>query len=185
MVSWTDDLLRYQDLVRQIEPAVRLTTKDGWFWRALACIVHVVTFGGTTRTAFLESYGTTIGPLVASPRSWARLSEGYLVHEATHARDMRLAGFGIHPWVGLLFYGLVYLLMFLPIGLAWARYRLELRADTAAWRYELRRGLKGPKEVRERALRRGQSLKGGAYGYAWPWAVWGYQRRAEKVIHAR
>ena len=95
---------------------------------------------------------------------------------------MRLAGLGIHPWVGLLPYGIAYLLLFFPIGLAWFRYRLELRADTKRWTYELDKGQRNPTNVRAAAVRRGKKLKGGAYGYAWPWAVKGYVRRAEAVI---
>lgn len=182
MASWVDERARYEAIARRVEPAVRLTTKDSWFWKALAVLVHGVTFGGTTRREFLDRYGTTIGPVVATPRSWSQLREGYLIHEATHARDMRLAGLGIHPWAGLLFYGLAYLLVFLPLGFAWARYRLELRADTAAWRHELRSGLRTPEQVRKRAKYRGDSLYGGAYGYAWLWARGGYRRRAEAVI---
>jgi hypothetical protein len=180
--SWTSDLSRYQDLARQIEPAIRLTTKAGWFWRALAPVVHVCTFGGTTRKAFLEKYGTTIGPVVASPRSWPRLNEGYLVHEVTHAADMRKAGLGIHPWVGLLLYGLAYLALPFPIGFAWCRYRLELRADKAAWRHELAHGLRGPEGIIERAKERGEALRGGAYGYAWLWARGGYLKAAQAVL---
>jgi len=180
--SWTDDLSRYQDLARQIEPAIRLTTKDGWFWRALAVVVHGVTFGGTTRTEFLEDYGTTIGPVMANPRRWPRLGEGYIVHEGTHAADMRKAGLGIHPWVGLLFYGLVYLLVFFPFLLAYGRYKLELRADVARWRHELKQGLRSPDQLRAHAERRGKSLKGGAYAFAWLWARKGYASRVEAVI---
>ena len=183
--SWTDELVRYQTIARRIEPAAKLVTKDSWFWRALAYVVHGVTFGGTTRKEFLEDYSTTIGPLIAIPGSNASVREGLLVHEANHAADMRKASFGLHPWAGLPLYGIAYLLVFLPLGLAWARYRLELRADTAEWRYELARGQISVEALRERAAYRGESLRGGAYGYAWPWAVRGYKQRVEAVIKER
>lgn len=181
-MSWVDDTARYEAIARKVEPAVWLTAKDSWIWKVIGALVHVFTFGGTTYRKFLDDYGTTIGPVVASPRAWSTLSEGYLVHEATHARDMRLAGLSLHPWVGLLPYGIAYLLLFFPIGLAWCRYRLELRADRARWRYELAHGFKSPEDIQKQAERRGEKLRGGAYGYAWPGARGGYRRTVEAVI---
>jgi len=183
-MSWMIHKTELEGLVHKIEPAARLTTKDHWFWKVLAVLVHIFTFGGTTRKEFLERYGTTIGPVIASPKEWPSLNQGYLIHEATHAADMRKASLGIHPWVGLPLYGVAYLFLFLPFGLAWPRYRLELRADKKRWAHELDTHLRTPRDIMSHAVSRGKSLKGGAYGYAWPWAVEGYKRAAEKVIRS-
>ncbi len=181
-MSWWGKRALYNAMARNVEPAVRLTTKDHWVWGVIGALVHVCTFGGTTRHEFLTRYGTTIGPVVAVPREWPSLSPGFIVHEATHAADMRRASFGIHPWAGLPFYGLAYLLLPLPMGFAFFRYWLELRADRAAWRHELRRGHRSPDGVTKRAQQRGDALKGGAYGFAWLWARGGYARAAKAVL---
>jgi hypothetical protein len=184
-MSWVDEKERYSAIARSFDSAIKLITKDGWVWKVLAALVHVFTVGGTTYSRFLHKYGNGIGAIIASPRVWLKLSEGYLVHEATHCQDMRKAGLWIHPWVGLLPYGIAYIFLPFPFGFAFFRYWLELRADVARWRYELRNGLKGPDQIRSHAKARGQSLFGGAYGCAWLWARRGYRRRAEAVIKER
>jgi len=183
-MSWTLRKDHYTALARKIEPSCRLTTKDGWFWKVLAVLLHALTFGKMSYSTFLEDYGTTIGPVIASPRAWTALSEGYLVHEATHAADMRKAGLWIHPWVGIVPFGLVYLLFIFPMGLAWARYRLELRADTARWKHELSAGGTAA-TIRYHAQRRGEALSGAPYAWAWPWALEPYKQRAEAVIQGK
>lgn len=181
-MSWTIHKTELEGLVHKIEPTARLTTKDHWFWKVLAVLVCIFTFGSIPRKKFLTQYGTTIGPIIASPKEWPSLKQGYLVHEATHAADMRKAGLGIHPWAGIFFYALAYLFLFLPFGLAWFRYKLELRADIARWRYELKTGLRTPREVIIHAAARGKSLSNGTYGYAWLWSTDGYRKTVEKII---
>lgn len=182
-MSWVNDKERYQAIARKIDSSVRLTTKDGWIWKAIAWILFIVTFGKFKRERFLENFATTLGPVQAYPRSWPALREGTLVHESRHTHQARWFGLGIHPWVGLPLMGLFYLLLPLPLGLAYFRYRLELDADRAKWKFWLAGG-RTPDEVRARAKKFAETITGVAYAWSWPrkWAVRGFLKAAEKVI---
>lgn len=190
--TWTVDRERYQNLAASIDRAVRVTTKDGWFWRALAWLLFLISFGNFKRERFLTGFATTIGPVQAYPREWPDLNEGLIVHESHHTKQARWFGLFIHPWLGLPLFGLLYLLLPFPILLAYFRYRFELGADKARWRYEL--GKADTLWERERvksnitasAERRAKTLSGWSYIVAWPrpLASWGYRRAATKVIEA-
>jgi hypothetical protein len=174
-MSWTDRKAEYEAIVRQIDPSVRLTTKDGWFWKILAVLVSpFVGYRG-----FLDHYATTIGPVQAYPSSWETLSPALLVHEARHTRQCRWFGLGIHPWVGLPLYGLAYLLLPLPLGLALVRWWAELDAERASYRESLRRG-EPASAIRERAARFGRTVCGASYG----WALLGGARTFERAAEA-
>lgn len=182
-MSWTERLDFYQNIGREIDPAVRLTTKDGWFWKMLAVLATVFTFGGIQYRVFLEDYATTIGPVQAYPRAWRTLSRPLLIHEAQHTRQSRWCGLWIHPWVGLPIFGILYLLVLLPVGFAFFRWRFEINADAAAWRWMLRNGAQ-PHQIRSRANLFGKKVCGGNYGWSFlPWGVGGFKRAAEDVIH--
>jgi hypothetical protein len=179
--SWADDREKYQEIASKIEPSVRIETKDKWYWKILAVFAAIFTFGGMSRKKFLESYGTTIGPIQGYPRQIVQLREPFLVHEARHTRQCRFFGFGFSPWLGLPVFVILYFLIPLPIGLAYGRYRLELDADLVQWRWMLSNGY-APNQIRDEALRRGKDVGGGSYGWSCPWSKWGYKRAAEKVI---
>lgn len=182
-MSWVKDKERYQAIARKIDSSVKLTTKDGWIWKAIAWFLFIITFGRFKRKRFLENFATTLGPIQAYPRSWPRLREGTLVHESRHTRQARWFGFGIHPWVGLPLMGLFYLLLPLPVGLAYFRYRLELDADRAKWKFWLSVGKK-PDLIRRRAREFAETITSAAYAWSWPrgLVVKGFLKAAEKVI---
>jgi len=183
-VAWFEEQPRLQRLARTIEPTARLETKDGWLWRAMARALPLVTLGGISRRAFLEDYATTIGPLQGYPRAWdAAAVERLLVHEARHTRQARWFALGLHPWLGVPLMGVAYLLLPLPLGLAYVRYRLELDADAADWRHRLARGA-GADEIRSRARQLAERVASGHYGWAWPrrWALRGFARAAERAL---
>jgi len=183
-VSWVDDRERYQALARRFDPAVRLVVKEGWFWAALAWILCIVTFGGIRPRSFLRDYATTIGPIQAYPRAWASLDTRLLVHEARHVRQCRACGAMIHPWVGLPIYFLLYILLPIPLGLAWFRYWFELDADRASWRWWLTEGGAAAEQVRLRAQTFGGKVGGSSYGWPWPrgWVAQGFSRAVETTI---
>lgn len=182
VIGWQSRRAQYEVLARGIDPSVRLVTKDGWFWKALSVLVTIFTFGGIKPRQFLEDYATTIGPIQAYPRKWKVLSGRLLVHEARHTRHCRWLGLWIHPWVGLPLYALLYLSVFFPIGLAFFRWRFEIDADKASYRYMLRQGY-SVAVVRDRAKSFGKTVCGGNYGWAWIfWGVRGFQNAAEQVI---
>jgi hypothetical protein len=164
--SWVEDRERLGSLARAIEPSVRLETKDGRHWRALAWLAALATFGGISRRTFLEDYATTLGPLHGYPAGWsvARV-EATLVHEARHTRQARWCGLGLHPWLGMPLFAVLYLAAPLPMGLGFARLLFEIDADRAAWRHALAAGAP-PDAVRRRAQEFGARVCSGHYG--WP-----------------
>ena len=134
-LSWIYDRKRLQKLARAIDPSIRLYTKNNWFCVLLACILPVVTFGGMTYTKFLERYATTIGPLQFYPEHYSiKAVQRIILHESRHTCQARWCGLGIHPWVGLPVYALLYLFLPLPFFIAYPRLWFEIDAS----RYALR-----------------------------------------------
>jgi hypothetical protein len=146
----------YAELARN----VRIVPKAGvWHQRAIHQLLRVVTFGA--QSAYLDAYVTTLWHAVYVPADWeARPIEerwATLRHELVHVRQFE-------RWGVLM--GLAYLLLPLPLGLAWFRMRFEKEAyeeSLRAW-HEL-----GGRAACER--RRAHVLSqftSGAYGWMWP-----------------
>lgn len=189
-MSWVDRKDELETKARQIDPAVHLTTKDGWFWKALAAILLVLSFGTFKRERFLERFATTIGPLQAYPREWSAAQVAHvLIHESRHTRQFRVCGFFIHPWVGVPLMALIYGLLPLPAGLAVFRAWLELDADRYRWRVLLEQGKTPPDWIRRRAESFAMTVSGPSYIWSLPrpWLEKWFRRAAEKVIaeHAK
>ena len=186
-MSWVDESARLAALARAIEPSVRLVTKDGRFWRWVGWLASIATLGGISVEVFLRDYATAIGPLQAYPRGWSvERVERTLVHEARHTRQARWCGLGIHPWLGLPLFGLLYLALPLPSGLAFARFLFELDADRAAWRHAIASGA-SPDWVRARANEFAGRVCSGHYGWPLPRRLgraW-FARSAARVIAER
>lgn len=183
-MSWTDDKESLEALAHDIDPAVCLTTKNGWLWKAVATILFILSFGKFKRERFLESFATTFGPLQAYPESWSASQVSHtLVHESRHTRQARAFGFGIHPWVGLPLMFLTYCLLPLPIGLAVFRVWLELDADRYRWRVLLRAGIPAS-YIRQRAREFAETVSSAAYMWSLPasWTVKWFEQEAEKAI---
>lgn len=154
---------------------MKIVEKRGWFWVGLHWLVVVATFGRNRK--FLTDYLTTIGPIVGVPVGFPVHSPGaqsVLAHEGAHILQQERLGFG-SAWVGLLPWGLIWLLFPLPLGLAWGRYWLEREAYAVGIRMELEEysGGKTPTDA-DRDFRAFlidhavDQLTSGAYGWAWP-----------------
>jgi len=181
-MSWVAKRDIYEKLAREIDPSIRIVTKDAWPWRVLAALVTLCTFGGISYQAFLREYATTIGPIQGYPRGWIELSERLLVHEARHTQQARWFGLGLHPWLGLPLFGLLYLLTPLPLGFAYVRWKFEIDADRVMYRWMLRHGYSAD-YVRSRARSFGQTVCSGYYGWSWILkGVSGFERAAEAAI---
>jgi hypothetical protein len=183
-MGWTADRERLEHLAHGIDPAVRLTTKNGWFWRTIAWILFLATFSRFKRERFLQGFATTFGPVQAYPEEWPADSvERVLVHESRHTRQSRVFGLFIHPWVGLPLMALCYLLLPLPAGLALMRAWLELDADRFSWNFQLSHGA-SPDDIRARAGSFAETVSGAAYAWALPgsWLRSWFLKEAEKAI---
>lgn len=153
----------------------RIVEKRGWFWELLNALVVIFTFG-RNRT-FLTSYLTTIGAFIGVPVGWDPDRPDHrpiIAHERHHIAQQARFGLG-SVWLGLVPWGLCWLLFPLPIGLAWGRYELEFWAYIAGFNAEMERMRLGGTEVpflearRQALIDQGVAqLTTGAYGWAWP-----------------
>jgi len=156
----------YEKLVESLRaefPGFRIVRKDrSRLHRAIHHALRVITFG--QMTSYLGAFQTTIGSTVYVTADWDErdADQRYVTlrHEAVHLRQFRrftLPGMAV-----------LYLLLPLPMGLAWFRayfekaaYAESIRAAAEVW---------GPGYPRREEYRRyviGQFL-GAAYGWMWP-----------------
>lgn len=153
-------------LLAEIErefPGFRLVRKDrSRLHRLIDRLLRALTLGAMSD--YLNGYHTTVGRTVYVAAGWDAMSDAgrYLVlrHERVHLRQFRR--FTLPGMV------LLYLLVPLPVGLAWFRARCEREAyaDTVRTTAELH----GIAAVRDPAFRRhiiGHFL-GPGYGWMWP-----------------
>jgi hypothetical protein len=160
------DADRYTTLVAALQkeiPGFRIVRKDqSRFHRAIHRALVVLTFGQMRN--YLDSFQTTIGKTVYVTADWDELSaeQRYVTlrHEAVHLRQFR-------KWT-LPVMAVLYVLLPLPMGLAYFRARFEkeayaetIRAAAEVW---------GPDRPRSDGYREyviGQ-FTGASYGWMWP-----------------
>lgn len=144
-------------------PTFRIAKKrSSALQRAIHVALAVVTFGGMR--GYLDSYQTTIRRTIYVTADWDDRDplDRYVTlrHEAVHLRQFRrwtLPGMAI-----------LYVLLPLPMGLAWCRARFEqeayaesIRAAAEVW---------GPDAPRDPAFRARivEQFTGASYGWMWP-----------------
>jgi hypothetical protein len=170
---------RYDALVATLRaefPAFRIVRKDrSALHRAIHYALCALTLG--RMTSYLDSFQTTIGRTVYVTADWDDRDpdDRYVTlrHEAVHLRQFRsytLPGMAV-----------LYLLLPLPMGLAWFRARFEkaayaesIRAAAEVWGPELPRR----PEYRQRVI--GQ-FTGPSYGWMWPFRT-GLERWYDQVL---
>ncbi len=154
----------YEQAIQNIKEAGgRVVTKEGRFWSILHKVVKVITFGSNRN--FLQGYYTTIGPVVGVPKGTTP-DPATLEHELVHINQARKLGFG-NAWLGLLPFGLLYLLLPLPFGLAYFRYRFERVAYVRGINVKLANtvNIGARSHLINRAV---MQLTTGAYAWTWP-----------------
>lgn len=156
-------------------PAFCIRRKRGdRFSQVIDLALRVVTLGGQRH--YLTQYHTVIGDTLYVPETWDDLSDLERVillrHERVHLRQRRRYG---APLMAFL-----YLIPFLPLGLAYGRARIEWEAYTETLRATAE--LCGLQAIREGALRERivQRFTGPDYGWMWPFrsVVEGWYDRA-------
>jgi hypothetical protein len=153
----------YCDDLRREIPGFRVVRKDrSWLHRAIDRVLRVVTFG--QMTDYLDSYQTTIGKTVYVTADWDDRDpdDRYVTmrHEAVHLRQFRR-----YTVPGM---ALFYILLPLPMGLAYFRMRIErtayeetIRASAEVWGAEYAASA----ELRDHVI---DAFVGPAYGWMWP-----------------
>ncbi|MBL0218436.1 MAG: hypothetical protein IPQ07_31705 [Myxococcales bacterium] len=159
-------MTRYDRLVEALRaefPRFRIVRKDrSTFHKAIHYTLIVLTFG--RMRSYLDSFQTTIGRTVYVTADWDETDPDQryvtLRHEAVHLRQFRKFTL---PGMALL-----YVLLPLPMGLAWFRayfekeaYAESIRAAAEVW------GAAYPRRAAYREYVIGQFL-GPSYGWMWP-----------------
>lgn len=133
---------RYNMLLKDLlDDGVVIETKASkWYWRALAGLLFVVSFG---KIRFMETSVTTIGNRIGTPSDWESWADftkyEVLLHEAVHIRQYKRYGFG-KVWLGIIPVGFAYLFLPFPVGIAYCRARLEWEGYEASIRAILQVG---------------------------------------------
>lgn len=162
-MSESDRLDKLLDAARAEFPRLRIVPKPASrFQRAIHRALVIISFG--QMRDYLDGYHTTVGQRIYVTGNWERMSRDrkYLVlrHELVHVRQFRRYTL---PLMAVL-----YLLLPLPIGLAWFRARFEMQAYAESIRGAAE--LYGIDHVKAGAFREdivGQ-FTGPAYGFMWP-----------------
>jgi hypothetical protein len=157
---------RVRALIAEIEsefPGFRLVRKpDSRFSRFLHVLLRVVTLGG--QSSYLDGYQTTIGRTIYVTGDWdARPAEERFVtlrHERVHLRQFERYGL---PLMALL-----YVLLPLPLGLAWFRARFEWEAYEESIRAEAELHGRAAAEDARFRQRIVTQFTSGSYGWMWP-----------------
>jgi len=192
-MKWIDKKEYYENIARDVTPASTLMVKEGVFWTIVAYIQSAATLGIKKPHAILSDSAAALGPIQAFPRSFGILYPEEIVHEARHTLQMEICGwvipvlgwfFGrkVRAWCGLPLF-LILNLLPLPILVNYGRFRLELDAESTAWRVGLKDGWLTPKEIKARAALFGRSMFMLDYFFAWPWAKGTAARKADKIIN--
>lgn len=144
-------------------PAFCIRSKRGdRLSRAIDLALRIVTLGGQRH--YLTKYHTVIGDTLYVPETWHDLSDRERVillrHERVHLRQRRRYGGALMTFL--------YLIPFLPLGLAYGRARIEWEAYTETLRATAE--LCGLDAVQSPELRAQivQRFTGPDYGWMWP-----------------
>jgi hypothetical protein len=130
--------------------------------RVVDVLLRLITFGG--QSAYLTRYHTVMGSTLYVPDAWYTMTDLdrviLLRHERVHLRQRRRMTFA-----GMAF---VYLVPWLPLGLAYGRARIEWEAYTETLRATAE--LHGLEAMRSAALREHivRRFTGPDYGWMWP-----------------
>lgn len=154
---------RFLEEIRREFPTFKVIHKrDDVLSKLIDVTLKVVTLGG--QREYLTHYHTVIANRLYVPTCWEEEDDLdrviVLRHERVHLRQSRRYGF-----VGMAF---LYLLPFLPVGLAYGRARIEWEAYTESIRATAE--LRGLDAARRPALRSHilKQFTSAAYGWMWP-----------------
>ena len=149
------------DEIRGEFPRFAIVPKRGdRLQRAIAAVLFVLTLGGQRH--YLTRYHTVLFGKLYVPDVWDRMGdeERYVLlrHERVHLRQRRRMG---DVWMAF-----VYLLPFLPLGLAWGRARIEWEAYVETIRATAEvRSIDAARALEPEIVRR---FVGPDYGWMWP-----------------
>jgi hypothetical protein len=149
---------RYEKLARELAAdGVTIVDKARvWHQRAIAALLWPI------NRRYLDGYVTTIGRTIYLPVGFGARDDGdrwaTLRHERVHVEQFR-------RW-GLVPMAIAYLLLPLPLGLAWCRMRLEREAYEETIRcHHVLGGRAATDAIRDHVI---AQFVSGSYGWMWP-----------------
>lgn len=155
-----------EHLIAQIRvefPGFRIVPKaESPLSRVIDAALRVVTLGG--QRSYMTRYHTVIGDTLYVPLTWSGMNDVdkviLLRHERVHLRQRRR--------YGLLGMAFLYLVPFLPLGLAYGRARIEWEAYEETLRATAEHH--GVSALRDDAFKRHivERFTGPDYGWMWP-----------------
>lgn len=151
-----------EETLREFPKFKVVPKSESWTMKAIDVFLRVVSFG--QMKAFMTGFATTMGTTVYVTPSWPTRPDAdkaiLLRHERVHMRQAR-------RYTRVMF-SLLYLLPFLPVGLAYfrARFEMEAYAETVRATFEHY----GRQAVFSKAFRDkiAKNFTGPAYLYMWP-----------------
>ncbi len=156
-----------RDIEKEFPTFVMVPKSESSFMRILGFLLKILTFG--KMTAFMDSFTTTIGCTVYTPEKWdtySPLSQAVtLRHEREHMRQAK-------KYTRVIF-GILYLFVFFPVGLAWYRARFEMEAYEESLRAYQEYGV----DITGPALRESMIGHFTTAQYAWMWPFRGHVER--------
>lgn len=185
-VSWLDDS-RTPALVEEYKKkGVSIEEKTGWFWNTITWMLYIITFTIYKREKFLKHFATTIGNKVGFPREWSFRQVDYVMpHEARHVWQGKMCGLGISPWLGLPLFGVIYILLPIPVGCAYFRYLFERDATRVTTKRMKDQG-KSIEDAYKQAVSSAKKVSSSDYLWSVPqsFAVKGYKKMVRDVWSA-
>lgn len=164
--------------IRQEFPKFRVILKSqSGLSRWIDTFLRVLTLGHQSQ--YLTRYHTVVGYTLYLPEAWSTETETERVivlrHERIHLRQRKRLGAALMT--------LIYLVPFLPIGLAYGRAVLEWEAYQETLRATAE--LQGLEALRSPTLRREIVARfvGGAYGWMWPFPTQ-VARWYDRAVHS-
>jgi hypothetical protein len=167
----------YQQLARKIEPSSRVVYKDHAFWTVIWVLGMVLALGVSLSS--WRRRATTVAVFQGYPSAYAP-RESTVAHESRHTWQCQAFGWILAPlivpifwrtfraWCGLPFFLIFYIVFPFPVWICWGRFRLELSAAKAEWKYMLKSGVYDENAVLMRAKSFGEAVAGGQYFWPWP-----------------
>jgi hypothetical protein len=165
MSSWLKDKEALQTFARSIDSSIILMSKEHWLWVVISYLLRFL----MPREKFLNKFATTIGPLHGYPKGYSTEDVRRVIpHEGRHTQQVRACGLFIPyigPWLGIIPMTILYVLL-LPVGFNWFRYKFELDANVASWKYKVNNMGWSLDAIEVAAYRTAKIV--GSRSYGWP-----------------
>jgi hypothetical protein len=166
MTHEEQEALYAETLLKVHREGGKIVDKKGWFWKTLHVLVAIFTLGGNRN--FLKGYYTTIGKWIGVPEGWEDRSLAgriaVLEHELVHVKQCAKCGLG-NATLGLPLFTILYLLVPLPVGLAYFRWRFEREAYAHGINVRIKIEPHRRQDKIDSAVKQ---LTTGLYGWTWP-----------------